>query len=163
MSVDWMSLLQTFGVAVVVLVFCAWCLVGVARWAAPRIDKAVERIFRGLDKVETFESRVSKAEGRIDVLWDMTMRHATVEALERGLIDQHGSVRAAPKKWVDPIAAELQSYYRAHGTGLTDSQLSEEVEKRWGEWLLQTVCVPHRMTKSAALLLAIAVAKEESS
>lgn len=161
-EVNWLSLLETFGVAVAALMFLGWAGVKIAIWVAPRIDKLTDRLFSSLDKMEKMDDRVTHVEQRIETLWDFQLRRAKVEAVVQGVGRMNSPLvlNADAKSWLEGIAAELRSFYRRLGRTLTESQLAEEIERRWGDEIVKRVCIPHGLFQGTCLLLAMEVAKE---
>ena len=158
----WVSLLQTFGLAVAILFFLAWCAIRAAHWAAPRIDALVMRTFSAVDRLEKFEDRINSIEQRIETLWDFQLRRASVEALSSGIAVRNSPIKVTPeaKEWMQSLAAELRAFYRKMGRTLSTSQLAEEIERRFGKEIVDKVCIPHGLFQGACLLIAMEVAKE---
>lgn len=71
---QWLGLGQTFGVALIVLAFVGWCLIGVARWAAPLVERHIERIGKAVDAVSDVRGtvddhgrRITRVEGHVGI------------------------------------------------------------------------------------------------
>lgn len=163
MSVDWVGLLQTFGLAVVLLFFLGWSAVGVARWLGPRLDRMFERLFSASDGMADLGRRVTTLEARVESLWTFLLRRGVAEAVTRGVGSMNSplTISDEAKAWFAPFAHELHEFYRGGGGGsLPDDRLAEEIERRWGERMLREVCLPHGMSQGACLLIAMAVARE---
>lgn len=159
---DFTSIIQSFGLAVSILVFLGWCAVKAAPWMASRIDTLVARAFQKLDDVDVFADRLLQLETRIETLWDFQLRRAAVEAVQRGVATVNSPLKfsAEAKSWLGDMADELRSYYRQFGAGLSRTRLAEEIERRWGRRIVDEVCVPHGLLQGACLLLAMEVASE---
>lgn len=160
-AIDWISLLQTFGLAVSILIFLAWCCIRIAQWSAPRIDQLVLRMFKGLDIVEKFEDKIRELEERIDLLWEFQLRRAKVEAKEKGVGEINSPIKISEeaKLWMKELTNELKAFYRKLGRTLSETQLAEEIEKRFGKEIVEKVCLPHGLFQGACLLIAMEVAR----
>ncbi len=160
----WIQLLQTFGLAVVMLIFVGWCTIRVAAWLAPRLDRMVERSMQAVDNIGKIEQRLGDAEHRIDALWDFTLRRGTAEALQKGVATMNSPVRvtAAARQWLKGIAADLQTFYGQTGCHLSQPRLAAVISARWGQQLFKEVCLPNGIDEGTCLLIAIAVARGET-
>jgi hypothetical protein len=157
---DWQQLLQTFGVAVVMLGFMGWCLVRVAIWVAPRLDRVFETFLRTFDESLHIEERLNRLEERIESLWSHILRSAATEAVSSGLASFHSPVTFSPetKALLDPIESELRTFYTESGHKMSDADLLSTIEQRWGTFILQNVCVQGKLSRSMGLLLALHIA-----
>ncbi len=158
---DWITLLQTFGLAVTMLAFIAWCAIRVAKWAGPRMDLLLSRMFRGLDDIEKFSERLAQAEDRISLLWEFQLRRAKVEVLTQGIAVRNSPIKIKPgiEEWLGDLAVELKNFYRKLGREMTETQLAEEIERRYGKELVEKLCIPHGLFQGACLIIAMDVAK----
>lgn len=157
---EWQQLLQTFGVAVVMLGFMGWCLVRVATWVAPRLDRIFETFLKTFDESLHIAERLNRLEERIEAVWNHILRSAATEAVSSGVASFNSPVTfsAEAKALLDPIADELRQFFTETGANLPDSELMAEIERRWGVFILKNVCVPAKMSRSMGLLLALHVA-----
>lgn len=169
-GIDWVSLLQTFGLAVCILFFLGFSAVRIAHWVAPRLDKTFERFLKGLDKVETFEDRITRVEERIDLLWEFQLKRASVEAEIHGVGKMNSPlvVTEEAKSWLSGMKSELQTLYRnlviefvKTNRAMTDAHLAEEIEKQYGQRIVETVCQSKGLSQGSCLLIALQVAREE--
>lgn len=161
----WVQLLQTFGLAVVMLVFVGWCAVQVVYWFAPRIDRMIERSMAAVDNIGKVEQRLADAEHRIDALWDFILRRGAAEAIQKGVATMNSPVRVIDdaRKWLHGMADELRHYYVQTGHLLSPARLASEIASRWGKRLFTEVCIPHGIGEGACLLIAIAVARGDET
>lgn len=162
MDGNWITLLQNFGVAVVMLGFLGWGAIRVCKWGAPRIEKWVDSLFAGVEKISQFEARIVAVEDKIMTLWDFQLRRARVEALQAGIgkMNSPFQINDEAKAWIGEMANELRAFYRRLGRLMTEAELVAEIEKRWGKELVEKVCIPHGLYQGACLLIAMEVAKE---
>lgn len=109
---------------------------------------------------------------KIDTVWDFQMRRAQAEVV----MDQRNSVEASTEECqvsqmpapvlsaLGNIAGDLRTYYRsmvegAKGRRVSDNDAMLGIEKRFGGWLVQNLCVPHNQTHGECLIYALTVAK----
>lgn len=161
---DWLGVLQNLGLPVAIIVFAGWGVVVVARWLAPRIDRLITRLIDSVDEVSRLDTRLTAVEARLDTMWGFQLKHAAADAVSSsvGTINSPLIVTDEARSWLDHLAPELRDWYAAEGQGLSNVQLAEEVERRWGERILHSVCVPRGVSHGAGVLIAISVARSGS-
>lgn len=161
-SVDWIQLLQTFGLAVVLLYFIGWAIVKVGIYLAPKLDQLFNQLFNGINDIQKFDSRLLQIEQRIETLWEFQLRRAAVEALQRGIGKMNSPIKIneEAKSWLGDLTLELKAFYRRLGRELTISQLAEEIERKYGDEIVKKICIPHGLSQGACLLIAMEVARE---
>jgi hypothetical protein len=65
------------------------------------------------------------------------------------------------KRWLGDLLSPLREFYANLGRhNITDAELALEIEKRFGDQLVQKVCIPHGLFMGACRLIAIAALKE---
>lgn len=107
-------------------------------------------------------SRLSKMELKVDTTWDFLMRRAVSEAISSGVATKNSPVIVTDeaKKWMKPLLGPIKDYYKNLGRNLTLSELAMEIERRFGEQILNEICIPHGLSQGACLLIAIQAAQE---
>lgn len=107
---------------------------------------------------------------RVDLMWEAYLRRGSVEAASKKLVlpsprspsgdptmpTLRDDVRAA----YEPIAPALRQLYQREGKGLTEGQLAEKIEARFGAWLSRHICAVLGVTEFACLEMARIVATE---
>jgi len=63
----------------------------------------------------------------------------------------------------DWLAPELRRFYQRTGRRMTEYQLRLEIERRWGDKIVQKVCIPRGMSSFQCLTLAAMAAREPSA
>ena len=59
------------------------------------------------------------------------------------------------------LVPPIREFYAKLGrSNITDAELALEIERRFGDQILEKVCIPHGLYMGAGLLIAIAVLKE---
>jgi hypothetical protein len=72
-------------------------------------------------------------------------------------------VNEKSKQWLFNMAAELRSFYRSIERPLSDLEITMEIERRFGDRILNEVCIPHNLNQGACLLIALAVARGDEA
>lgn len=162
----WLNLLQAFGLAALVLFFMGWCVIQLAVWIGPRLDRIIERSMKALDSTQETHrdigERLLRLEERVESVWDFLLRRAAVEAVSRGVATMNSPVTFSTeaRSWLAHLAPELRAFYNGEGQGLSENDLASAIERRWGARLAEEVCIPHDLSLGACLLLAIEVARD---
>ena len=75
------------------------------------------------------------------------------------------TIKIAPEVLVrfEPLKADLQALYREIGNALPADAFPLEIERRFGERILQEVCIPLGLNLGACLIAAVAIAKGETN
>ena len=106
--------------------------------------------------------RLAKLEVKVDTMWDFQLRRAVSEGLHQGAMTRNSPVEVTEeaKAWMRPVAQELREFYKRLGRRLDERTLTLEIERRYGDRILEEVCIPRGLYQGACLLIAAAVAKE---
>ena len=107
-------------------------------------------------------TQASRALQKADVMWEFQIRRAQVELLQRGIGAMNSPINISPeaRQWLADLADALRDFYNRLGRHLTDADLMMEIERRFGQEIMEKVCVPHGLFQGACLLIAMAVARE---
>jgi hypothetical protein len=71
------------------------------------------------------------------------------------------AMTAEARSAYQPIAPALRKLRDAVGHGLTDAQLAEKIEERFGAWIAKHICRVLGVEDYACLQMAVLVAKED--
>lgn len=106
--------------------------------------------------------RLSKMELKVETTWDFLMRRAVSEAVMTGVAVKNSPVvvNDEAKKWMKPILGPIRDFYKSLGRKMTEYELMMEIERRFGEQILDEVCIPHGLSQGACLLIAVQAAME---
>lgn len=105
--------------------------------------------------------RIATMEVKVNTMWEFQMRRAQGEAVQTGIATKNSPLifTEESKAWLSDIAPAMQAFYNDKGKNLGDTDLAIEIERMWGEHILDTVCIPRKLSHGACLLLAIEVAR----
>lgn len=108
--------------------------------------------------------KLGKLETKVETLWSFMMRRAQAETVFKGYADKMSPLTVKPEalKLMEPLAPKLRAFYnklKAAKTIPTDRELFLMIEERFGEEILDQVCIPNGLMFGACMPIAIAVAK----
>lgn len=106
------------------------------------------------------------------VLWKFQIRRALLEIVEKniGAIAKHNDHGVSTVSFTQEylsrynlLKKDLQDLWKLIGGKLNDLEMLEEIEKLFGDQILNDVCLPCRTLQGACLLAALAVAQDKES
>lgn len=102
---------------------------------------------------------------KVDTMWSFQMRRAMSEAVDRKLGTMESPLTFTPEAIaaLDPLKDELIEFYKSVPASMSDGEVLIEIEQKFGDRLLELVCIPLHLTNGACLLLAYSVAKQATS
>lgn len=108
--------------------------------------------------------KMAKIELKVDTMWDFITKRGVTEGLQKGFFTMNSpiSIPENLRDMVTKAVPALRSFYLKTGQGMTDAELAYEIERRYGTQILKKVCVPNGMPPESGLVIAIAVAKNNS-
>jgi hypothetical protein len=109
-------------------------------------------------------SRIAKLEVKIDTIWDFIMRRALVEGLDKGVLARNSptKITSEARQWFsNNLINELKTFYQAYGKYLDRRDLFVEIEQRFGDPIMNEICVPHNLVRGSCILAAVHIAEEE--
>lgn len=126
-----------------------------------------ESISLAVNDVHEFKKRSS-----FNILWKFQIRRALLEIMDKkiGTIERHNeygiSTVTFKKEYLDYykfIEKELRETWDFFHGKLNDCGILEEIEKMFGEKILNNVCIPCQTLQGACLLAALAVAQNKET
>jgi hypothetical protein len=102
-------------------------------------------------------------EVKVEKIWSFLMRRAVSEALVQGVATRNSAIRltdGAKRRMSDLIPPNKGFYGKLGHRNITDAELALEIERRFGDRILNEVCIPHGLYMGACLLIAIQAVKE---
>ena len=109
--------------------------------------------------------KITAMEVKINTIWGFLMKRAMSEALAHGIATHNSPVRVTDeaKRWMGDLLPPIKEFYAKLGRrNITDAELALEIEKRFGDQILNEVCIPHGIYMGACLLIAIQAVREVS-
>ena len=108
--------------------------------------------------------RLARLEGKVDTMWAFAVRRGISEAVKEGLGTMSSPIvfNAKALALIDPLKGELTKCYE-NNKKMTEFELMLEIERQFGQKLLEQVCVPSGLTHGACLILALAVVRGEAT
>ena len=151
----------------VALVALAFSLAGTIAWAGMRwgaLDKEIEYIKESLGAGHDCKEDIAELRSRIDTITGIFVHRSLVAAVQAGVAHMNSPVSITPsaREYVKPIEAALQKRYEEAWNSMTDAELMMAVEKEFGGWIYQHVCIPMRFQSGEGIVIAAVVAGRES-
>jgi hypothetical protein len=109
--------------------------------------------------------RITSLQVKVDTIWSFLMKRALSEALVQGVATRNIPVQVTyeAKRWMGDLIPPIREFYSKLGRrNITDAELAMEIERRFGDRILNEVCIPHGLYMGACLLIAIQAVKEAS-
>jgi len=99
---------------------------------------------------------------KVETIWSFLMKRALSEAIVQGVATHNSPVRVTDeaKRWMSDLIPPIRDFYAKSGRrNITDAELAMEIERRFGDRILNEVCIPHGLYMGACLLIAIQAIK----
>jgi hypothetical protein len=109
--------------------------------------------------------RITSLQVKVDTIWSFLMKRALSEALVQGVATRNSPVRVTDeaKQWMSDLIPPIRDFCARLGRrNITDNDLAIEIERRFGEQILNEVCIPHGLYMGACLLIAVQAVKDAS-
>ena len=108
--------------------------------------------------------KIAKMEVKVDTLWDFMMRRARVEAVTKGFATLNSPIVVAPEaiKWADHILPPIKEFYlnELASKNPTENELAMEIERRFGNKIMEEMCIPRGLQMGSCLLIVIQAVTE---
>ncbi len=97
---------------------------------------------------------------KVDTMWDFTLRRAKSEAVAQGWATINSPLVFTEKAVavIAPLMEPLRELYEKLGP-ISDTDLAIEIERLFGNQILNEICIPNHLYMGACLLIAIEAAK----
>ncbi len=109
--------------------------------------------------------KITTLDVKVETIWSFLMKRALSEAIVQGVATHNSPVRVTDeaKRWMSDLIPPIRDFYAKLGRrNITDAELAMEIERRFGDRILNEVCIPHGLYMGACLLIAIQAIKEAS-
>lgn len=149
---DWCAVIGT------VLAVLAVLHVASRRWG--KVEDDIIHLQKRLDDHPDCREDIAALRSRIDILVDMHVHRSMIAAVQKGVATMNSPIALAPHaaELLEPIAARLQSRYREAWSNLSDSELMMQIEKEFGGWIYQYVCLVEGFGNGEGIVIAAVVA-----
>lgn len=99
---------------------------------------------------------------KVDTMWAFQMRRAISEVTQSGIGTMNSPIRFTEDAIarLDPIRDELIELYQKDPDRDDDAKMLLDIEQKFGDVLLNIVCIPCGLSHGACLILAMSVAKQ---
>jgi hypothetical protein len=103
--------------------------------------------------------KIARIEVKVDTCWRFLLRRGEAEAVLRGYATKNSPVSVSDERALKVFPADLaeaiQGYFNRLARHLTLVELAAEIERNFGDRLVDEVCIPHGITEGACLVLAM--------
>jgi hypothetical protein len=108
--------------------------------------------------------RLARVEVKVDTMWAFQMRRAMSEAVTSGIGSLNSPIkfREEAVAALEPIRSDLVDFWARLPPRVRDAEAALLIEGRFGDEILQRICIPFKLSHGACLLLALAVAKQSN-
>lgn len=101
--------------------------------------------------------RITKVEGRVEILWEFLMRRGVMEALQRGVLERNSPIKiptAMQDRYRD-ILEKVKTFYLANGAAsLSDVDLAMRIETHfWPD--IHKICLDAQIHDGACMAMMI--------
>jgi len=106
--------------------------------------------------------KITTLDVKVETIWSFLMKRALSEAIVQGVATHNSPVRVTDeaKRWMSDLIPPIRDFYAKLGRrNITDAELAMEIERRFGDRILNEVCIPHGLYMGACLLIAIQAIK----
>jgi len=106
--------------------------------------------------------RLALIEDKVNTMWAFQMRRAMSEVVESGAGTKNSPLifTEQAREAFGPFKKQLVEFYKTLPATMDDSEVLLEIERKFGDVLLDNVCIPFKLSHGACLLLAYAVARQ---
>ncbi len=130
-----------------------------------QVLETTKQILNTLSETAKNDALIIKNEDRINNIVDMLRRNARVSALtnKTGTMNSPLMPSELTKPYYDAIKEDLLSYYNTIGVFLTDRELFEDIQRRFGPLIEEKICKPLQMYSNECIELAIGYIRSETA
>lgn len=119
-------------------------------------------------EIGNIKTRLAAGDVKIEFVWDHLRRRALSEGLNKGLVDMNSPIKLTQFsrkyfEYADDLRKALKEFGMNEGKNLNYNGLFTEIDKRFGERIMQEVSKMHGMHYGACLTAAIEIARGDES
>ncbi len=97
--------------------------------------------------------KITTLDVKVETIWSFLMKRALSEAIVQGVATHNSPVRVTDeaKRWMSDLIPPIRDFYAKLGRrNITDAELAMEIERRFGDRILNEVCLPHGLYMGAS-------------
>jgi len=111
--------------------------------------------------------RLGQVSVKIDTVWSFLIRRAEVEIVNKGWgkLNSPLEIDINAIEMIEPLVRDIIPFYREiliRRPNISDLDLFIEIEKKFGDSIVKSICVPHKLELGGCLLLIIMACKQFS-
>jgi hypothetical protein len=103
--------------------------------------------------------KLAQLEAKVDTLWQFQLRRGEVEAVLQGYATKNSPIRVneerASQVFPAGLAEEIQRFFNRLGRNLTRVEMAAEIERHFGDRIVDEVCIPQGISQGTCLILAL--------
>jgi hypothetical protein len=103
--------------------------------------------------------KFAQMEVKVDTLWQFQLRRGEVEAVLHGYATKNSPISVDEERVAKAFPAELgqeiQRFFSRLGRNLTRVEMAAEIERRFGDRIVDEVCIPQGISEGVCLILAL--------
>jgi hypothetical protein len=103
--------------------------------------------------------KLAQMKVKVDALWQFQLRRGEVEAVLRGYATKNSPINIdderASKAFPSDLAEAIQGYFSRLGRNLTRVEMAAEIERNFGDRIVDEVCIPQGVSEGVCLVLAM--------
>lgn len=136
-------------------------------WMLGKLFGVANHIDRLDIRMENFQASLEKTSRKADAAILHLARRGAISAVQQGIGDMnspvviHAEVRERARSLLGETAIKLRDLYRSMGREVNESDLFVELEIRFGQEIVEKICIPFNVNQSECMHIAAAVAKDE--
>jgi hypothetical protein len=118
-------------------------------------------VYRGLKLRDWWRDQWRVLNEKVNTMWAAQLRRGQLEGERTGVLLPERPHRINQEVWDGfvPIRDQIRLIYRRN-PAQTDNDLALEIEKNYGEWIVENICRRFGIQEMACLLAAVIVAKQ---
>jgi hypothetical protein len=105
--------------------------------------------------------RLGALELKVDTMWGFQMRRSMSEVITsgQGILNSPLVIKSDALEHLKPLKSDLQKLYQEQHSTIGDASMLLKIEEKFGDIILDLVCLPCGVSYGACLIIALAVAK----
>jgi hypothetical protein len=111
-----------------------------------------------------FATRIARIELKVDTVWDFIIRRAQVEVVNVGWGTKKSPLVLNPAtlQSIMPFIVDIVAFYArliAREPQISERELFIAIERQFGERIVETVCIPHKVNLGACIVAVLEACK----